>query len=427
MEKRRLFGLLTNSYRTSFSIPRFRINTRGLAASRCPSGPRLFPTSGWDHIDPSIPIEEETIPTYRPEKFYPVHIGEVFNHRYQVVGKLGYGSSATVWLCRDLLEQHYVTLKVYTASSSVNREIEIYKHLGTVQSDHAGQSCLRPLIDVFQTPQSEGHSVHTCLVHPPLGISLDQLAPLLPGGVMSSAMVRTTIRNILAALDFLHTEAGVVHTDLQPNNVLLGIKDESILSKFETAELEAPVPRKTLEVRTIYISRPLPISYGTPVLCDLGEARLGTDEQQGDIMPDIYRAPEVILNMTWDYKVDIWNVGMVIWDLFEHGHLFRARNPEGKLDDGYHLAEMQAVLGDPPLEFLARSEKSLEFWDKNGKWKGAAPVPDYGLDTLEERLQGDEKDDFLRFLRRMLCWQPEDRATANELLFDPWLMHGLFK
>lgn len=71
------------------------------------------------------------------------------------------------------------------------------------------------------------------------------------------------------------------------------------------------MPRKTLEDRTIYLFRPLPISFGTPVLCDLGEARLGIDQQQGDIMPDIYRAPEVMLDMTWDCKVDIWNVGMV--------------------------------------------------------------------------------------------------------------------
>lgn len=72
------------------------------------------------------------------------------------------------------------------------------------------------------------------------------------------------------------------------------------------------MPRKILEDRTIYVSRPLPISVGTPVLCDLGEARIGTDTQYGDIMPDIYRAPEVILGMEWDYKVDIWNVGMVV-------------------------------------------------------------------------------------------------------------------
>lgn len=84
------------------------------------------------------------------------------------------------------------------------------------------------------------------------------------------------------------------------------------MSKFEKAEFEVPIPRKTLEDRTIYISRPLPLSFGTPVVCDFGEARIGIDNQQGDIMPDVYRAPEVILEMNWDYKVDIWNIGMVV-------------------------------------------------------------------------------------------------------------------
>ena len=33
-------------------------------------------------------------------------------------------------------------------------------------------------------------------------------------------------------------------------------------------------------------------------------------------MPNVYRAPEVILKMRWDYKVDIWNVAMVVSGLF---------------------------------------------------------------------------------------------------------------
>lgn len=65
-----------------------------MADVRSPSEPRVFPSSGWDNINTSLPVEEESIPTYRPANFYPVHIGEVFNHRYQVVGKLGYGSRA---------------------------------------------------------------------------------------------------------------------------------------------------------------------------------------------------------------------------------------------------------------------------------------------------------------------------------------------
>jgi hypothetical protein len=78
--------------------------TRGTAdVPRSPSKPHVFPITGWENIDPSIIVEEESIPTYRPEKYYPVRIGEVFNDRYRVVGKLGFGSSTTVWLCRDLL------------------------------------------------------------------------------------------------------------------------------------------------------------------------------------------------------------------------------------------------------------------------------------------------------------------------------------
>lgn len=47
------------------------------------------------------PIEEETLPRYCPQRYYPVHIGDTFNHRYLIIAKLGYGASSTVWLARD--------------------------------------------------------------------------------------------------------------------------------------------------------------------------------------------------------------------------------------------------------------------------------------------------------------------------------------
>jgi hypothetical protein len=47
------------------------------------------------------PVEEETLPDYDPEEFYPVHIGDVFKGKYQVLGKLGFGANSTVWLCRN--------------------------------------------------------------------------------------------------------------------------------------------------------------------------------------------------------------------------------------------------------------------------------------------------------------------------------------
>ena len=47
-------------------------------------------------------FEEEKVPDYHAERFYPVRLGEIYNERYQVLAKLGFGTTSTVWLSRDL-------------------------------------------------------------------------------------------------------------------------------------------------------------------------------------------------------------------------------------------------------------------------------------------------------------------------------------
>ena len=92
----------------------------------------------------------------------------------------------------------------------------------------------------------------------------------------------------------------------------MGVLDDSIFAKFERCELDDPCARKELVDRTIYLSRPMPFSPGVPSLSDLSEARFGEAENTEDIMPDVYRAPEVVLGMPWAYPVDIWSLGMVV-------------------------------------------------------------------------------------------------------------------
>lgn len=65
--------------------------------------PRVFPASGFESLDQSIELEEETLPTYKPEKYYPVNQGEILNDRYQGLAKIGYGVTSTVWLAKDLM------------------------------------------------------------------------------------------------------------------------------------------------------------------------------------------------------------------------------------------------------------------------------------------------------------------------------------
>jgi serine/threonine-protein kinase SRPK3 len=61
------------------------------------SHPRMeAPTISQDEL-----FEEENLADYDASEFYPVKIDEVFQQRYSVIGKLGYGANSTVWLCRD--------------------------------------------------------------------------------------------------------------------------------------------------------------------------------------------------------------------------------------------------------------------------------------------------------------------------------------
>lgn len=95
-------------------------------------------------------------------------------------------------------------------------------------------------------------------------------------------------------------------------NLLLPGPETSYLSRFEEAEVADPSPRKALKDRTIYKSLGFLPKGGLPILADFGEARLGDQEHNEDIMPNVYRAPEVILRSNWGYKVDIWSVAMVV-------------------------------------------------------------------------------------------------------------------
>lgn len=87
------------------------------------------------------------------------------------------------------------------------------------------------------------------------------------------------------------------------------------LENFEAEEFTSPVARKIAGDRTIYMSRPLVprvYDYGRPVLCDFGEARFGDYDKLADVQPYQYRAPEVIFEIPWDEKVDIWGVGVMV-------------------------------------------------------------------------------------------------------------------
>ena len=47
------------------------------------------------------------------------------------------------------------------------------------------------------------------------------------------------------------------------------------------------------------------------------------------------------------------------------------------------------------------------------------------LELRETSLKGEEKESFLRFMRKMLQWDPRERSSAKELAEDEWIQAKL--
>ncbi|TVY15942.1 Serine/threonine-protein kinase SRPK [Lachnellula arida] len=352
---------------------------------RAPWPPLRFPTTSFDIISDAQLLDEEQFEEgFKKGICYPVNIGDVFASKYQVIGKLGCGVTSTVWLARDL----------------------------------------QTALETFTIPRPDGD--HTCLVQKPMWETFRDIRYLLPDGLFTEELLKASLKQLFLALDYLHTECKLVHTDIKADNLLSQIEDNSILDAFTKAEMEHPSPRKTVDGVTVYASRQLqvPNFFGESVLSDFGSAVRGDEKRNHDAGPRIYRAPEVMIEAAWSYPVDIWNVGVMVWDLFEGKHMFNCNDPDGKeYSTRAHLAEVIGLLGPPPLDLLKQGVRSSEFFDEDGNRIAEMPIPPHtSLEESELRLEGKNKEMFLELMRGMLQWRPEDRKTAKQLVEDPWLI-----
>ncbi|GHP11070.1 hypothetical protein PPROV_000980000 [Pycnococcus provasolii] len=260
------------------------------------------------------------------------------------VGKpLGRGKFGSVYLAREKQSQFIVALKVLTKSElqahkvehQLRREIEIQSHL-------RHPNILR-LYGYFH----DDTRVYLILEYAPGGELYKQLQKHKK---FPPCRVAAIVKCLAKALNHCH-KRGVIHRDLKPENLLLDANGDVKIADFGWC-VHALSSRRT-------------------TLC-------GTLD---------YLAPEMVKGSPHTDKVDVWSLGVLMYEL---------------------------LYGDPP--FLAQGHG--ETYRRIVEVDLHFPEPDAKMDQASARSMESARN----LIRQLLVKNPEERMRLEDVLLHPWIV-----
>ncbi|XP_047195687.1 SRSF protein kinase 2 isoform X1 [Hippoglossus stenolepis] len=192
--------------------------------------------------------EQEDPADYCKGGYHPVKIGDLFNGRYHVIRKLGWGHFSTVWLCWDIQVKNFVAMKVVkSAQHYTETALDEIKLLRCVRESDPGdpnKDMVVQLIDDFKISGVNG--IHVCMVFEVLGHHL--LKWIIKSNYQGLPLpcVKSIIQQVLQGLDYLHTKCKIIHTDIKPENILMCVDDAFVrrmaMEATEWQKAGAPPP-----------------------------------------------------------------------------------------------------------------------------------------------------------------------------------------
>ncbi len=217
------------------------------------------------------PEDESPAPTQEPhrEDLPPELLGA---HRYQIGNQLAQGGVGTILDALELSTQRNVVMKVLPRTVDPGDMLRFIEEARiTAQLDHPG---IAPVYELSVNEQGEVYST-TKMVQ---GITLKKVADLLAKGIEGAIKkyplpVRLTIfQKICDAIAFAHSK-GVIHCNLNPENILLGNFGEVFVMGWGLAR------------RVGGTERPAPAVNGQPACMSPEQARgeVGSIDARSDI------------------------------------------------------------------------------------------------------------------------------------------------
>ncbi|VEL19364.1 unnamed protein product [Protopolystoma xenopodis] len=169
--------------------------------------------------------EQEDPRDYCKDGYHPVKIGQVYNSRYHVVRKLGWGHFSTVWLCWDLQAKRFVAMKIVkSALHYTETALDEIRLLTCVRDSDPSDPFRQRTVQLLDDFRVSGLN-DVCMIFEILGHNLLKLIIRSSYRGIPLENVRSIIKQTLQGLHYLHTKCQIIHTDIKPENVLVCVSD----------------------------------------------------------------------------------------------------------------------------------------------------------------------------------------------------------
>ena len=390
-----------------------------------------------------------------------MNFGDIVNGKYVLIKKIGYGTFSTVWLgylLNSTTEQKYYAIKIHHQDDYDvgSKEREFLLKLKSLKCDNF--VTLHECFD-YMPLNSDSKIPSVCFVFDLMACSMHNVTALekYSDGI-DEGIVLSIIKQITTVLEKLKS-IGYLYTDIRAENILVQTRDkrmEKFCELFDAINFDNSWKQMCIQLcdkhnynltkkkhksdfnkkkRVVCkeiiqnitdtiakelsgISKDIELTMDTKFfLTDFGSVKKNHKHNDDfNIQTRDYRAPEVLLEQEYTYKVDVWSIGCIMFEFLTGERMIRPDKFKGYSVDFNHIFWLVELFGQFPKSIAKNSKYGEKFFYTNGKFKNSDTKDWWSIDAALKYYDIALGTESLRLMKHMFELEQNKRPSFDEII-----------